>query len=468
MPRARWLAAAVAVLALGYVAADVEDAVPGALTTDPASAGPAPTRPTPSDPPRTPPTSALPALSAQAPAPTSESVSRVLDPLLSVPALGPQTSATVLDPVSGQVLLDRTGSIPRTPASTAKLLTAAAVLSTVGGGTTLPTRVVQGATADEVVLVGSGDVMLGTGRSVLDQVHGHAGLLTLAEQVAVKLRAEQRTKVAVRFDDSVFTGPSVSRAWAATDVPIGFVGPITALGLDRNLARLGHRSPADPSQSAADAFAAALRAQGITVVGLVARSRANAGSPVLGEVRSAPVGDVLGVALTTSNNTLAEVLARLTAQAMKRPTTFEGSALAVMDQVQTLGVNIGDAHLSDGSGLGAGSEVPSRVLADVLGLASQDSTPALRPMLAGLPVSGFNGTLSDRFTTPPTHAAAGVVRAKTGTLTGVNSLAGTTVDADGRLLVFVLMSDQVPVGGTTLARRASDRVAAALTACGCR
>jgi D-alanyl-D-alanine carboxypeptidase/D-alanyl-D-alanine-endopeptidase (penicillin-binding protein 4) len=42
------------------------------------------------------------------------------------------------------------------------------------------------------------------------------------------------------------------------------------------------------------------------------------------------------------------------------------------------------------------------------------------------------------------------------------------VDADGRLLVFVVMSDEVPVGGTTLARRASDKVAAALTACGCR
>ena len=204
------------------------------------------------------------------------------------------------------------------------------------------------------------------------------------------------------------------------------------------------------------------------MVGKVARSRVGDGATVLGEVRSAPVADILGVALTTSNNTIAEVLARLTARAMKRPTTFEGSALAVMDQVEQLGVDVRSAHLVDGSGLGAGSLVPSRVLADLLTMSSTDHTPVLRPMLGGLPVSGFNGSLSGRFTTPPTHAAAGAVRAKTGTLTGVNALAGTTVDADGRLLVFVLMSDEVPVGGTTLARRASDRVAAALTACGCR
>ena len=58
-----------------------------------------------------------------------------------------------------------------------------------------------------------------------------------------------------------------------------------------------------------------------------------------------------------------------------------------------------------------------------------------------------------------------MVRAKTGTLTGVSSLAGITTDADGRLLVFALMSN----GGLPSAVRPKlDAIAAQLSRCGCR
>jgi D-alanyl-D-alanine carboxypeptidase/D-alanyl-D-alanine-endopeptidase (penicillin-binding protein 4) len=53
-------------------------------------------------------------------------------------------------------------------------------------------------------------------------------------------------------------------------------------------------------------------------------------------------------------------------------------------------------------------------------------------------VAGFSGTLSGRYTEK--SAGTGLIRAKTGTLTGVNSLAGTVVDRQGRLLAFAFLA----------------------------
>ncbi len=79
-------------------------------------------------------------------------------------------------------------------------------------------------------------------------------------------------------------------------------------------------------------------------------------------------------------------------------------------------------------------------------------------------MAAFTGTLSNRYRGQ--SAGAGAVRAKTGTLTGVNTLAGTVVDADGRLLVFSFMTT-----GTTDpqgAQKALDKLASAVANCGCR
>ena len=65
----------------------------------------------------------------------------------------------------------------------------------------------------------------------------------------------------------------------------------------------------------------------------------------------------------------------------------------------------------------------------------------------------------------PTSAGRGIVRAKTGTLAGVNALAGFLVDADGRLLAFAAIGNDTP--SRPAGEQALDRIAERLTQCGC-
>ncbi|MDP9116888.1 MAG: D-alanyl-D-alanine carboxypeptidase, partial [Actinomycetota bacterium] len=102
---------------------------------------------------------------------------------------------------------------------------------------------------------------------------------------------------------------------------------------------------------------------------------------------------------------------------------------------------------------------------------------ALHGLVTALPVAGWSGTLAGRYvgsSAGPGSAlslasAAGDVRAKTGTLTAVSTLAGIVYDQDGRALVFALLADRVAPGSaaTASAESALDGVAAALATCGC-
>jgi D-alanyl-D-alanine carboxypeptidase/D-alanyl-D-alanine-endopeptidase (penicillin-binding protein 4) len=124
--------------------------------------------------------------------------------------------------------------------------------------------------------------------------------------------------------------------------------------------------------------------------------------------------------------------------------------------------------LSDGSGLSRLDRVQPGALTRLLASTAGPDRDRLFPVLSGLPVAGFDGTLEERFRNGPAVSAAGVVRAKTGTLNGVSALAGLVRTRGGRLLAFDITADSVPVGSTLASQVALDRLAASLAACGCR
>jgi serine-type D-Ala-D-Ala carboxypeptidase/endopeptidase (penicillin-binding protein 4) len=146
------------------------------------------------------------------------------------------------------------------------------------------------------------------------------------------------------------------------------------------------------------------------------------------------------------------------------PASFEGAAQAVGDALADAGVDVTGVALSDGSGLSLEDRVPASVLTAVVGGAADGSLEGASALLSGLPVAGYDGTLFDR---GDAETAPGTVRAKTGTLLGVHSLAGTVVTVDGRLLAFAVVADGSS-GGEIATETALDDIAAALAGCGCR
>ncbi len=403
----------------------------------------------------------LAALSSQAPAPDATVLAGELASLLAAPALGAGVEAQVVDVASGEVLFDQNGNAPSTPASTAKLLTAVAALTTLGPDATLETTVVAGATPGEVVLVGGGDPTLS--RTVPSLTYpGAPTVADLAAQVRNSLPADaQVTRVVV--DNSLFEGPLTASGWGPGDAPSTYAAPVTATAVDgARVSPSELQRSAAPGTDAGTALAVALGAPGAPVV----LGDAPQGAQTLGTVRSAPVARLVEQALSQSDNLLTESLARHVAIAGGQPATFDGAAEAVTDAVSGIGLDVTGLSLADGSGLSTTDRVPVALLADLLTGAADGTLADASAVLSGLPVAGYDGTLAERGDDDP-GTAPGSVRAKTGTLLGVHGLAGTVVTAEGRLLVFAVLADGAPANGLA-AEAALDDVASALAACGCR
>jgi D-alanyl-D-alanine carboxypeptidase/D-alanyl-D-alanine-endopeptidase (penicillin-binding protein 4) len=310
-------------------------------------------------------------------------------------------------------------------------------------------------------------MMLAAGAGDPDAVDGHAGLGDLAAQVADRLTLSGTTSVSLVLDDTLFSGPLLAPGWDVADVNAGYVAPVAPLAVDIAKRTAGEYVPrwTDPAYQAATEFAARLGELGITVRGTPSRVSAPASGDQIAIVSSAPLSDVVSYFLDVSDNTITEVVSRMVAVDLDLPASFEGGTQAVLRTVASLGIDTTGAVLTDASGLASGSALSPDLLLGLLGLVTDPAHPALREIGTGMPIGGLTGTLADRYTS---GAATGLVRAKTGSLTSVTSLAGTVLDADGRQLLFVLMADQTGAVGQYQPRAALDGFVTALAGCGCR
>ena len=395
--------------------------------------------------------------------PAADRVSRALAPFLTDRKLGRRVFAAVADADRGRAAYT-TGTGTAIPASTTKLLTTTAALEVLGPDHRFQTRVVRG-DGRRIVLVGGGDPLLARTAGADDWPH-RADIATLARLTAAQLAQDGRRRVALSYDDSLFSGPAVNPHWPPAYVPDGVVSPITSLWLDEGRAASGFGRVADPAATAASEFAGLLAKRGIRVTGRIGEAHVADGAAEVAAVTSPPLSTIAEWVLTVSDNEAAEVLARHVGLAVSGEGSFEAGTAAVLQTLRGLGVAVDDARVYDGSGLSRENRLNPETLLDVLRVALEPRHPELDATLTGLPVAGFTGSLTVRFVDAP-EAGRGLVRAKTGTLTGVSSLAGTVTDQDGTTMVFALMADRVRLPNTLYARDALDDAAAALAACHC-
>jgi D-alanyl-D-alanine carboxypeptidase/D-alanyl-D-alanine-endopeptidase (penicillin-binding protein 4) len=457
-----------------YAVADARDLVPGWLTDDAVTPPPAqiPSAVVPDPVPATEPVVSM---GDDAPIPAAAAVQALANQLRDDSRMRSSTGISVVDLITGEVLASVRSSDPRVPASNDKILTAVAVTEAISGDRRLRTSVTWSGVAEDgvatVTLVAGGDMLLSANYGhggTISSPNGYAGLADLADTVAETLTNAGVTTVNLVVDDHAFGGPVIPQGWGWSAVTHGYCSPPSGLAVDVGIVP-GTRSDdenvqperyLDPSLATADAFSLRLREHGFDI-GTVVHGVANAAETEVAFVESAPIGDVVSYMMWYSDNTIAEVLLKVLALDSGLPGSTEAGVSEAVRRLGEAGLDTTGIVMTDGSGYSSTNRIPPRALTDLMVLLARD--PDHDDLLEQFPVGALRGTLYDRF-----HGTegAGVVRAKTGSLSGVTALSGTVVTADGRWLAFSVLADGLP-WGQTKPRAAIDEFVTRLASCGC-
>lgn len=346
-------------------------------------------------------------------------------------------SGVVLNANTDEVLLDRNASVPATPASVQKTLTAAAALLTLGPNYRVETRVYQDATdPGTIILVGGGDPTLSRTAAGKQSVYRDAPKLsTLALNVNKKLAATPITKIIV--DSTLFTGPSWEPTWERSEQTEGYMSEVTALQVDgdrANTTSLTSVRSTKPVLNAGKYFKAALgeNAAGATVVA----ETMPAGATQIASVSSQPISKWITHMLQVSDNTESEALARLVALDMGYDGSFNSIDAAIKKALAPTGLNTAGLNIRDGSGLSDANAVSPMFVAKLMQLVNKPGS-GIEAVLQGLPVAAESGGLASRFKGDNIDAA-GKVFAKTGWIKKGYTLGGLINAKDGTKLTFAV------------------------------
>jgi D-alanyl-D-alanine carboxypeptidase/D-alanyl-D-alanine-endopeptidase (penicillin-binding protein 4) len=355
------------------------------------------------------------------------------------------SAAVVVDLETGQVVYAHNATLPLRPASNEKLAVTYAALTALGPGFRIETDVLGQGEQDgdtwhgDLVLKGYGDPTLSS-----------RSLASLARQV----RADGITQVtgSVVADETWFDAHRTAPGWKASFY-LDESPPLSALVVDRGSA--GKRTSRAPALAAAQLFHKALKRIGIRVAHAPRLGVAGDDAVALATVDSPTLASLVHSMDVYSDNFTAEMLVKELGAVQAGKGTTAAGLRVVGSQLAQAGVPLSGVRLADGSGLSRLDRMTASTLVSLLHVMWSD--PELRPdVVTSLPIAGRTGTLHDRMRGT---AAAGLVRAKTGTTDEATALSGFVGDR----YVFSVLVNGAPVSWQW-SRLVEDRFAAALSA----
>ena len=193
----------------------------------------------------------------------------------------------------------------------------------------------------------------------------------------------------------------------------------------------------DRKEQFPEALAAELRRDGVVIVDTLLKTSRQKAAFV--SSRSHGISELLTRMIKESDNLYAEALFYQLSANSGSQATGRQSASQVRRMIQKTGLNPGDYKVADGSGLSLYNYVSAELEVRLLRYAWRNRN-VYALLLPSLPVAGVDGTLKNRMTAT---AAAGNVRAKTGTLTAITSLAGYCKSPNGHELAFCIINQGV-------------------------
>lgn len=275
------------------------------------------------------------------------------------------------------------------------------------------------------------EVIVRAGEQIGSQAQVTTFPLLDVARIVNRVRTDRRT--AVRVD----------LLRATEDQPTGILlrGTVRADGAPyRSWVHLG-----DPTHVAMEALSELAAGVGVEVQGRVRRGRTPDGLESLVTHRSPPLARIAGAVNKYSSNFGAEMLLRgLAVAAGHAPGSIEAGLGELRGCLSGWDVTNERLRLADGSGYSRRSRLTARALVDVI-LAGLERPEWGPEWIVSWPRAGEDGSLERRF-----DELAGRLRAKTGTLSGVSSLAGLLRTRDGSRVAFALLvnarADGAPVG----------------------